>query len=144
MKRLLFEKSITRDWGIIYGQLWHKVFTKEFKKQVGWGYTEVVFEGKENTISINRAPVEHIIGMRDHIIKKLDKDFSWLANHAKKVRKQVDSVIKWSGKIKKKPLKNYTSKELGQIAKTFMRDNIELGPCFIMMLWFPIQAIFLR
>ncbi len=138
-KKLEFEKSITRDWGIIYGQLWHKVFTDKFKKQIGWGYTEVVFEGKEDTISIYRAPEEHIKGMRNYIMKRLNKDAFWLSNHARKVKKQVDLVIKWSENIMKKSLSNYSSKELVKIAETFMEKNIELGPRFIMMLWFPIQ-----
>jgi len=138
-KKLEFEKSITRDWGIIYGQLWHKVFTDKFKKQIGWGYTEVVFEGKENAISIYRAPEEHIKGMRNYIMKRLNKDAFWLSDHARKVKKQVNSVIKWSENIMKKSLSNYSSKELVKIAETFMEENIELGPRFIMMLWFPIQ-----
>lgn len=138
-KKLVFEKSITRDWGIIYAQLWHKVFVEEFKKQIGWGYTEVVFEGKENTISIYRAPKEHIKGMRDFITKQLDKDPYWLSNHAKKVKEQIDSVIKWSNNIKNRSLNKYTSQELIIIAKTFMKKNTELGPRFIIMLWFPIQ-----
>ena len=57
---LIFEKSITRDWSVIFAQIWHKVYTKEFKKQFGWRYSEVVYEGKDEKVTVYRAPSEHI------------------------------------------------------------------------------------
>lgn len=53
------------------------------------GYSEAIFEGKENTISIYRAPEEHIDGMRSFILGELDKDPSWIAKHAEIVKKQI-------------------------------------------------------
>ena len=136
---LTFEKSITRDWGIVYAEIWHKVFTKEFKKQIGWGYTEVIFEGKNNTITVYRAPKEHIDGMRDFILSQIDKNKSWLDKHAIKVKEKVDDTISWIEKIEKKKLEDYSQKELAEIFEKFVKINLELGPRFIMMLWFPIQ-----
>ncbi|MBR9706466.1 hypothetical protein GOV14_05500 [Candidatus Pacearchaeota archaeon] len=136
---LVFEKSITRDWGIIYAELWHKVFTEQFEKVTGWEYSEVVFEGQDNTISINRAPSEHITGMRAHIMNQLDNDPDWIHKHAQKVREQYKQVISWGEKVQEKDFSEYGDTELAQIAKDFMKYNIELGPRFIMMLWFPIQ-----
>lgn len=137
--KLIFEKSITRDWGIIYAQIWHEVFTKEFKKQIGWGYTEVVLEGKDNAVSIYRAPKEHIDGMRDFILRQLDKNDSWLRKQSEFIEGKVSDIIDWVNKIKEKNFSEYSDKELGKILKEFVDRNIELGPAFIIMLWFPIQ-----
>jgi phosphoenolpyruvate synthase/pyruvate phosphate dikinase len=125
--------------GIIYAQIWHAVFTKEFRKQIGWGYTEVVFEGKDNTVSIYRASKEHIDGMRDFILGRLDKNDSWLKKQAEFVEEKVDNTINWVNKIRGKNFSEYSDKELGKILQEFVDRNIELGPAFIMMLWFPIQ-----
>jgi phosphoenolpyruvate synthase/pyruvate phosphate dikinase len=138
-KKLVFEKSITRDWGIIYAQIWHEVFTSEFKKQIGWGYTEVVFEGQKNTISIYRAPKEHIEGMRNFILNQLDKDNTWLKQQAVLVEEKAESVLTWVNKAKLVEWSEYSNEELASTLKEFVAKNIELGPAFIMMLWFPIQ-----
>jgi len=137
--KLIFEKSITRDWGIIYAEIWHKVFTEEFKKQLGWSYTEVVFEGEGNTITIYRDPKEHIDGMRDFILSQIDSNQVWLHKHATIVRKKVEKTIFWIESVEKKKLEDYSQKELAEIFKKFIKMNLELGPRFIMMLWFPIQ-----
>lgn len=46
-KKLTFEKSITRDWALIYGDIWHEAFTKKFKKQLGWGIVKLFLKGKK-------------------------------------------------------------------------------------------------
>ena len=138
-EKLTFEKSITRDWGIIYAEIWHKVFTEEFKKQLGWGYTEVVFEGKNNTITVYRAPKEHMDGMRDFILSQLENDQAWLDKHATNVKEKVEKTISWVESVETKKLRDYSGKELAHILDKFENMNLELGPRFIMMLWFPIQ-----
>lgn len=138
-EKLVFEKSITRDWGIVYAQIWHAVFTEEFKKQLGWGYTEVIFEGQDNTITVYRATKEHLDGMRDFIISKLNQDKHWLEEHAKSVKQNVAKVITFIESTEKRGLEKYTDKELLKIFKKVVAENILLGPEFVMMLWFPIQ-----
>lgn len=136
---LEFEKSITRDWCVIYGEMWHEIFTKKFKEQIGWSYSEVIFEGGDNTLSLYRAPKEHIIGMRKYITKQLDKDPDWIHRHAEIVKKQVDNILLWSEQIKKKLFSKYTNLELLGITKKFINDSLNLGSVFVVMLWFPIQ-----
>ncbi len=139
MSKLIFEKSITRDWGVIYAEIWHKVFTEEFKRQLGWGYTEVVFEGENNAITVYRAPKEHMDGMRDFILSQIDSNQAWLNEHAIIVKEKVKKTIAWVESVEKKKLEDYSEKELAKIFDKFVRMNLELGPRFIMMLWFPIQ-----
>ncbi|OGZ66548.1 MAG: hypothetical protein A3C06_00910 [Candidatus Taylorbacteria bacterium RIFCSPHIGHO2_02_FULL_46_13] len=138
-QKLVFEKSITRDWGMIYAEIWHKVFTEEFKKQLGWGYTEVVFEGKDNTISVYRAPAEHIDGMRGFILSCLSEKPNWLKEHARIVVEQVKAVFDLLEILRGKEYSTYSPKELANIFQEFIIRNVKLGPAFIMMLWFPIQ-----
>jgi phosphoenolpyruvate synthase/pyruvate phosphate dikinase len=136
---LVFEKSITRDWGIIYAQAWHQVFTNEFKRQLEWGYTEVIYEGKNNTVSVYRAPAEHLEGMRSFIIGEIEKDPSWLSKQAEIAKERFHSILDLVNAAELTPFPICASQELAKILYTFVQKNIELGPRFIMMLWFPIQ-----
>jgi phosphohistidine swiveling domain-containing protein len=137
-KELVFEKSITRDWGIIYAEIWHKVFVQEFKKQIGWCYTEVIFEGENNNITIYRAPEEHMDGMREFILSKIDGDRFWLNRRAKRVKDKADRAALWIRSVEGR-LTDYSQRELMKIFEKFLKINIDLGPDFIIMLWFPIQ-----
>ncbi len=138
-QKLVFEKSITRDWGMIYAKVWHRVFTEEFKKQFNWRYTEVIFEGQNNTISVYRSPSEHIDGMRRLILKKIDKNPKWLQEECRVVERQVDYAEKMLTKIKTKALTFYSHYELAASFGEVIEQNVKLGPRYIVMLWFPIQ-----
>ncbi len=139
MQRLVFEKSISRDWGIIYAEVWHRVFTYEFKQQFNWQYTEVVFQGEKNVVTVYRAPSEHIDEMRRLILKKIDKNPKWFKEQCRIVERQVDFAEKMLKAIQTKPLTEYSHEELAQKFARFIDQNIKFGPAFIMMLWFPIQ-----
>ena len=136
---LVFQKSITRDWSSIYAQVWHKVFTKEFKKQFGWGLTETVYRVDDNCVSVYRAPLEYIEGMKSFVLKELKRNSRWLAQQAKEVLKQTESIIKWIRFVKRKPYSSYNNDELASILENLIRKNVEVGPKYIVMLWFPIQ-----
>ncbi len=139
MKELVFEKSISRDWGVIYSEVWHRVFTVEFKKQFNWSYTEVVFEVQNNTTSVYRAPLEHIDGMRQFILKKIDKNPRWMQEECRVVERQVDYANKLVAAIERHPLESYQRAELAQLFSKLIEQNVKLGPLFVIMLWFPIQ-----
>ena len=136
---LVFEKSITRDWCAVFAQIWHEVFTKEFRRQFGWGLTEIIYKVDKNCISVYRAPVEYIEGMKNLILDRLKKDSQWMTKQAKEVQKQAESIIKWINIIKQKPYSLYDNKKLANILNKLIRKNVEIGPNYIVMLWFPIQ-----
>ncbi len=138
-KAIVFEKSITRDWAVLNAEIWHKIYTDEFFKQFKWKYTDVVFEGKENTVTVFRAPEEHIDGMRDFIIKHLEKDKNWILKQANIVEKNTSSLIKWLNNLKSKNLAELNSKELKNIIENLFIENIFIGPRFLIMMWFPMQ-----
>ena len=134
---LIFEKSITRDWSIVYTQIWHESYTKEFKKQFGWGYQEVIYEGCEGMTTGYRATIEHVVGLCNFVIKKLEKDPAWLAKESKKLIAQIRTALDYIKKHKEKNLKSYDNKKLAKVFEKFVALNIDLGPRFIINLWFP-------
>ena len=136
---LVFEKSITRDWCTVFAQTWHEVFTKEFRRQFGWGLTEIIYKVDKNCISVYRAPIEYIEGMKNLILDRLKKDSQWINKKAKEVQKQAESIIKWINIIKQKPYSLYDNKKLADILNKLIRNNVEIGPKYIIMFWFPIQ-----
>ena len=139
MVNLIFEKSITRDWCLINAELHQESFTKEFKKQLGWGFTDVIYEGKENVITVYYPPAEYISGMRNFILSRLNQDRSWIETQAAIVTEKVDTTLSWMETVQKKKLVNFSSKELGKITKTFIQRNLEIWPRFLVILMFPIQ-----
>lgn len=132
-----FEKSITRDWSVIYTQIWHEAYTKEFWKQFGWGYKEVLYERvNERTIGY-RSPSEHITGLCDFVTNKLNKESTWLEKESKKLTKEVNDVLAYIKKHQTTCLSNHSNKELANIFENFIKLNLALGPRFIITLWFP-------
>lgn len=106
---------------------------------MNWGYTEVIYEGKDGAVSVYRAPSEHIDGMRAFILSELDHDPNWIAEKARVVEAFVEQVIHSTALAHQKPMASYDNNALAAMLSKFFEDNCELGPLFIVMLWFPIQ-----
>ncbi|MFH1246967.1 MAG: hypothetical protein V1644_01170 [Candidatus Micrarchaeota archaeon] len=138
-QKLVFERSITRDWSVIYAEVWHRIYTLEFNKQFNWGYSEVILEGNEKNITVYRQPSEHIDGMRRFILKKINKNPRWMQEQCRIVERQVDYARKIFEAIQEKSLEKYSKEELAKKFAKFINQNVKLGPAFLIMLWFPIQ-----
>ena len=134
----IFEKSISRDWSIITAQIWNQIYTSEFKKQFGWGYKEVILEGKEGQVTVYRIQSEHIDGMRNFILNNLSKDKNWMKDQSKMVEKFVSDLKKYIDSLGK-DLSIYSSKENQEILEKLFSESVKIGPRYLMMLWFPIQ-----
>lgn len=137
--KLIFEKSISRDWSVLYTQMWYESYIREFKKQFGQVYSEVIYEGKEGSVEGFRAPIEHIDGLREFVLGKLKKDPSWLSKQSKILIEETKETINFANKIRERPLSEYSNKDLAELLKKFFELNIKLGPRFIITFWFPIH-----
>ncbi len=139
MSSLVFEKSITRDWSLVFAQAWHEVYAHEFTRQFGWGYTEVVFEAREGALTIYRPPSEHLDGMRHFILTHLGRDPNWLDVQAEEVQNQVRLYQEWHAAFATERLDALTNARLRERLREYLTLNVRLGPRYLMMLWFPIQ-----
>jgi pyruvate, water dikinase len=135
----LFTKSITRGWSLLFCQIWHRAYTHEFYSQFGWGLSDVFYEGTDGLVNVYRAPMEFVTGMTELVTKNIDEDPDWLEEQAKQVIQLADAARAWLATVTRTPLSQYTPDQLGAILDEFITQNIQLGPRYVLVLWYPIQ-----
>ena len=138
-EKIEFEKSISRDWSVLFCELWQPSYTTELKKQYGWEHTDGLIEGKNNTVTVYHPPVERYVLLRDFIISKIFTDNQWLINIAKKLRSKVSSFFIWCAKNKEVDIERKTNKEILELIDDFSDKLREIGPAFFINLAFPFQ-----
>ncbi len=138
-EKLVFEKTITRDWTLLTVEIWHEIYTDEFFKQFKWKYTDGIFEGKNGAVTIYRAPAEHMEGMKNFIIRNLENDGDWILKQAEIVEKEYNLFVKWLEGFESRNIGNLSFVELKSIIEKIFSKSVFLGPRFLIMMWFPIQ-----
>jgi hypothetical protein len=135
----MFSKSITRGWSLLFCQIWHRAYTREFYEQFGWGLSDVLYEGIRGTGSVYRAPSEFVTEMTRLVTERIALDPRWMQKQAQQVIEQVDATRAWLATVNQTSLSAYTDDQLAEILRDFVRRNAELGPRYVLMLWFPIR-----
>lgn len=137
MSQLVFEKSITRDWGLLAVQIQHAGLTKEFDQQFGWRYTEVAFEGTDGHISLYRAPVEHIDGMRAFLLDALQKNPNFVQEISLSLRRDYQEFRMFIEQHPLDALETLDVTQLRRVQEGLVTRYRSLLPRFILLLWFP-------
>ncbi|MBI2108650.1 MAG: hypothetical protein HYT93_00510 [Parcubacteria group bacterium] len=139
VSKLIFEKSITRDWPLFIVEMLHEGFTKEFNKQFNWSYAEVLFDIYVDHLDIYRAPIEHIEKMRAFILAELDKNQNFISKYSKELFKHYKNFLGTVDTVDKSILSRLSDKELAKLLKNFIDAHTKLEPTFVINFWFPIQ-----
>jgi pyruvate, water dikinase len=134
-----FAKSITRAWSLLFCEIWHKAYTEAFYRQFGWGLSDVMYEGVQEVVHVYRAPSEFVMGMTEFVTKQIDANPAWLQEQAGRLIEMVKATRAWLHTVSEIPLPQYTNAQLVSILDDFKERNIELGPRYVLMLWYPIQ-----
>ncbi len=134
-----FEKTISRDLSVLFSEIAHEYFNYEFRKQFDWGYSEVIFEGKDGLVTFYRDKEEHTQGMINFIISQIENNKEWMEEQSEKEIQYVGELQNWIEEIKKKPFNEYKNDELAEILKIFSRKSVLIGPIFTFIQWFPIN-----
>ncbi len=137
--KLIFEKSITRDWPLFIVEMLHEGFTKEFERQLGFTYSDVLFDFHTDGLDIYRAPIEHIDKMREFILGELEKNPKFISKCSKKIQIYYNKFLNEIRNIDDLNLSKISNKELLQKIKDFIKAHTELEPIFVINFWFPIQ-----
>ena len=137
--KLIFEKTITRDWPLFIVEMLHQGFTDEFKRQFGFGYSDVLFDCYSDHLDIYRAPKEHVEKIRSFVLEQLEKNKKFVTNCSHKLLKFYENFIKKIDEIDKSKLFSLPNKKLATIIKEFIQVHKELEPTFVINFWFPIQ-----
>lgn len=120
-------------------QIWHQSYVKDFKRQFGWGYKEVIYEGTGGLVMGYRSPREHVAGLRDFVIGKLSADPEWLSRESAILCREIDATTAFIDEKRKGPFPDYANDDLVKILEKFISHNISFGPRFIIAFWFPIH-----
>jgi hypothetical protein len=137
--KIFFEKSITRDWPLLILEMLHEGFTKEFKKQFKFGYSEVLFDFFGDHVDIYRSPKEHLERICQQILKRLKKDNNFISVCSKRLLnfyKKFIQAIKKTDKIK---IEQFSNQRLYKVFNSFFKIHKKLEPTFVINFWFPIQ-----
>lgn len=136
--RLKFEKSISRDWCLTNAELHQESFTQKFAEQLGWGLTEVIYEGQDNLVTVYNPQAEYRDGMRDFIISKLKHDKNWIEKQSAIIIKEVKGAEKYL-KTAYKKLSGHNNKDLLSIFNEYVVRNYQIWPRFLLIVMFPMQ-----
>jgi phosphohistidine swiveling domain-containing protein len=132
-------KSIARGWSLLFCQIWHRCYTQAFYDQFAWRLGELLYASEHGVVTVYRAPAEFLTGMNEFITTNIDADPRWLHVQADILLNMVNSANAWLDSVSSTPLSEYSSKQLVSILDEFIERNVELGPRYVLMLWFPIQ-----
>ena len=136
-KQLVFEKSITRDWSLFFIEILHRELIKDFKKQYGFGYSEMLFDIHSGYTDIYRAPAEHIHGMRAFILKELKKNPDFIKTCSKKLMDLYSSFLDVVKKINSTSLKFIPNQKFKQLLDDFIEIRQKTSSTFVIIMWFP-------
>ena len=136
--QLTLAPSITRDWSVIFAEMWVTAYTKTFKEQFDWAYTDVVYESTDGAFTVYRSPAEHLETMRDLILKNLATDPVWFDKQADKLESLVEEFRKWI-RFLNSHLHSLDNAKLARAFDFFISQNLSMSPRYVMMLWFPLQ-----
>ena len=136
---LIFEKSITRDWPLFIVEMLHAGFTEEFQKQMGFRYSEVLFDIYADHLDIYRAPVEHMEKMRAFILSKLADNPKFVSKCSQSLFNYYENFLEIVNAVDKNDLSKLSNKELAELLKKFIDVHTKLEPTFVINFWFPIQ-----
>lgn len=130
---------ISRNWTVLFCQIWLETYTAEFKRQFGWGYTDAIFEGKNNVVEVYHPSFDRYIGLRDFIISKITRNDQWLIKIVNKLKPKIFELIAWCEKNKSGDWKNESPLELAELVNELFARMNEIGPSFLIDLSFPFQ-----
>jgi len=138
-EKLVFEKTITRDWPLVIAEMLHQGFTTEFNEQFNFSYSEVLFDFHSDYLDLYRAPSEHIEKMRSFILAELDNNPDFILETSKQHKKYVKNFTAIIKHIDQEELSKLTNKEFANLLTQFIQAHAELEPTFAISFWFPIQ-----
>ncbi len=138
-EKLIFEKSISRDWCLMNAELHQESFTKSFKDQFEWSFTEVIYEGKNNIVSVYNPISEYFDGMRDFVISKIKRNNKWMEEQAHIITADVNMLDRYFMSILKNKLFSLDNYELCTVFNTYIEWNYRIWPRFLIIVMFPIQ-----
>ena len=90
-------------------------------------------------VNVYRPPSEFTTGMSGFIRDRISADPHWLEGQANALVALVDDTRMWIEAAVETPMAERATSELLTIVDEFFRRNVEIGPRYILMLWFPIQ-----
>jgi len=135
--KLTFEPTIFRDWSMVTVNIAWQMFTKEFKKQFNWQYTDAlcVWDGKKVTFYMARE--EYIYGLFNFLIRKIKKDKNFIEKICKSLLSQMSKYTLFTNKILETNFDNLRDQSLLNLFNLFVNKNIALGPKFLITRYFP-------
>ncbi len=138
-KKIILEKTITRDWPLFIAEMLYEGFTKEFEKQIGFKYSEVLFHFHNEQLDIYRAPEEHIEKMRSFLLSKLEENPKFISECSKNLKKIFAELMEKTEFIQKTNLRKLSNAELARLINSFIQVHSKIEPTFVINFWFPIQ-----
>lgn len=138
-KKLHFEPTIFRDWSIAYCELTQISATKEFRKQFGWSYTDLIFMWDGKKITLYRAKEEHIYEMFNFIKNKIKKDKNFIRKISLSLLKDIKSYQKLIKKWSALDFQKLDNQKVLEIFSQLKARYIPLLPRFLIIMYFPQQ-----
>ena len=140
MKKLIFEASAFRDWTLAYCQLVHHMWITEFKKQYGWGLSDICFEWNSKYTTMYRAPSEHLGELAVLINRKLDHNPYYLDRMCQKVARDVVLLEKYFSSLHRLRFEDMPQKEARKKFQEFKDQITKTPPSVLITIYYP-QAI---
>lgn len=137
-KFIFLEKTITRDWILIFAELWHKIYIGEFKNQYNWQYSEIIYEFKNEMVNVYRPFIEHYSTLPKFLNNFIENDYKAFVEKsisAIYITKQLESII---NSVYDLELEEIAPNRLYDIFLKIYKLHIKLGPTYVLLLWIPI------
>lgn len=136
-KKLFFKPAAYRDWTVIYCQLGCYMWTKEFRKQFGWGVSDICYVWNGSYTTTYRIPEEYFDGMFYFVKKQLAKDTKFIKNICKRTIKKSADFEKYFNKYKSQKLENFSEIKLEKILNRLIKRILSLAPSILIIIYFP-------
>jgi len=138
-KNLYFEATIFRDWSVAYCQMAQISAVKEFKKQFGWSYSDLLFEWDGKNETLYRANEEHIHGMYNFVTNKIKNDINFISKISISLLKDIKNYQILLENWLKLDFNDYDNEFVSKIFLTLNKEYIPLLPRFLIIMYFPQQ-----
>lgn len=139
-KKLVFEASAYRDWSVIFCQLAHIDWVGEFKKQFGWGLSDLCFVWDGNITTMYRAPEEHLMGLFKLIEKKVEQNPEFLHKVSKESYEETKDCEKFYNNVKDLDFETLSWKEFKKYFNILLEKFTQSVPKILIGVYFP-QAL---
>lgn len=138
-KKICFSPTTFRDWSVIFCEISYLMFTREFKKQFQWHFTDAIYLWDGQKTTAYRDKDEQRRGIFELVISKMKNDKFFITDLNNKVLEEVKEIEIFFNELVAEDFDDFSKDKIGSKFDEYVSKMATIGPKLLIVQFFPMQ-----